>query len=314
SHGRPYCHHLSTDSRNPGTPGLFEPAARLGTRTDVCTQIASAVRASTKSARARTTGDVFSYYAKASLHQAKALQFGGRLGHLIAGVLSLHPFEQFWYALLHRNPRLEAEQRAGASNVGHAVADVAFAVLACDLRLDSFAQTLGQHPHHFFDRSRVARADVGGLVICAVGFERQQVGLNNVADVDEIARLFAVLEDHRLLVVQQPRREDGADAGVRIRQRLARPVNVEITQRDCRYAISPPDDQAELLLILLRDGVDRRRNQRLLFGGSDRRQNRAGSGAERFPLPFDQLARRTNRRVNGLAVGVAISPFAVNGH
>src|SRR5262249_39972795 len=145
----------------------------------------------------------------------------------------------------------------------------------------------------------------------AVGFERQQVCLNDVADVDEIARLFAVFEDHWLLVVQQPRREDGANAGVRIRQGLARPVNVEVTQRDRRYAVSPADDQAELLLILLRDGVDRRRNQRLLLGGSDRRQNRAGSRAERFPLSFDQLVRRSNRRVNGLAVDVAISPLAI---
>src|SRR5262245_24205951 len=168
-------------------------------------------------------------YAQASLHQAKALQFGGRLGHLVAGLLSLHPFEQFGYSLLQRDLRLIAEQRAGASDVRYAVTDVALAVFACDLRIDFLAQPLGQHPHHLFDRSRLARADVDRLVICAVGFERQQVCLNDVADVNEIARLFAVFEDHRLLVVQQPRREDGADARVRIRQRLARPVDVEVT-------------------------------------------------------------------------------------
>ena len=46
--------------------------------------------------------------------------------------------------MLHRNLRLESEYRAGASDVGDAVSDVAFAVFAHDLRINLLAQTLGQ--------------------------------------------------------------------------------------------------------------------------------------------------------------------------
>src|SRR5262245_26379553 len=194
------------------------------------------------------------------------------------------------------------------------MADVAFTVFSCDLRLDLHAQPFGQHPHHLPDRRPLAHADVDRLVIGAIGFERQQVGLNDVADVNEIARLPAIFIDYRLLVVQQARREYGADACIRIRERLARSVNVEITQRDHRYAVSPPDYQAELLLVLLGDGVDRSWKQRLLFAGPDRRQGRSGLRAYQFPSAFRQLTRRANRRVYDLAVGIAIRPFTVYRH
>jgi len=102
-------------------------------------------------------------------HQLPRLQFRGRLGDAVVGLLLAHPTEEFGDALLERDARLVAEQRACARDVGDAVADVALAVLADELGFQLAPQPLGQKTRHLADRSGAARADVDRLVVCAVG-------------------------------------------------------------------------------------------------------------------------------------------------
>ena len=68
---------------------------------------------------------------------------------------------------------------------------------------------------------------------------------------DEVARLLPVLEDHAAAAVEQPRREDRGHAGVRIRERLSRAVDVEEAERHRRDAVRRADDEAELLVVAL---------------------------------------------------------------
>ena len=75
----------------------------------------------------------------------------------------------------------------------------------------------------------------------------------------------------RRVAVEQARGEDRGDAGVRVRQRLARAVDVEEAQRDRRDAVGRAGDEAQLLVVALGDRVDRGRDQRLGLAGADRR-------------------------------------------
>jgi hypothetical protein len=52
-------------------------------------------------------------------------------------------------------------------------------------------------------------------------------GARHVAHMDEVAPLLAILEDHRLLAVEETSGENRKYAGIGIGQRLARPIDVE---------------------------------------------------------------------------------------
>ena len=75
-------------------------------------------------------------------------------------------------------------------------------------------------------------------------------------------------------VVQEPRREDREHAGVRIRERLPRPVRVEQPQRDRRHTVRRPGDEARALLVVLRQRIDRGQPRPLPF----RRRHRLEPG------------------------------------
>ena len=117
-----------------------------------------------------------------------------------------------------------------------------------------------------------SRPEVDRRAHGAVRLEREHDPLDDVAHVGEVARLAAVLEDHRRPPVQEPRREDRGDARVRVRQRLPRPVDVEQAQRDGRDPVGRARDERELLLVALRDRVDRGRDQRLRLARGPRRR------------------------------------------
>ena len=59
-----------------------------------------------------------------------------------------------------------------------------------------------------------------------------------------------------------------ATPGVRVGQRLARPVDVEEPQRDRRDAVGAADDEEHLLVVALADRVDRGRGERLRLRSS----------------------------------------------
>ena len=67
--------------------------------------------------------------------------------------------------------------------------------------------------------------------------EGEQEGAGDVADVDEVAPLLAVLEDHRRLAVGDPRGEDREHAGVGVRERLAGAVDVPEPERRALHAV-----------------------------------------------------------------------------
>ena len=73
----------------------------------------------------------------------------------------------------------------------------------------------------------------------SVGRQRERERAGDVADVDEVAGLLAVLEDQRRAAVEQARGEDRGHAGVRVGERLAGAVDVEEAQRDRRAARRP---------------------------------------------------------------------------
>src|SRR6185503_3366356 len=101
-------------------------------------------------------------------------------------------------------------------DIGNTMADVAFAKLTHDLRWQIFPQPLSQQTRDLTYRSRPPGADVERLIVGARLLERQEIGLNDIADVNEVPCLFAVFKDHWGLILKEPRRKDGTDTGVRI--------------------------------------------------------------------------------------------------
>src|SRR5689334_20590496 len=89
-------------------------------------------------------------------------------------------------------------------------------------------------------------------------FDRQPACPRDIVDTHKIPYLIAVLEDYWRLIVQQPRGKNGEYAGIWIRQRLMRAINVKKPQRNRRNVIRSPCNQAELLLVEFREGVYRR--------------------------------------------------------
>ena len=71
--------------------------------------------------------------------------------------------------------------------------------------------------------ARAPGAEVDRVPGRLFGLEREPDRAHDVADVDEVARLAPVLEDHRRAAVEQPRGEDRRDARVGVRQRLPGP-------------------------------------------------------------------------------------------
>jgi hypothetical protein len=103
-----------------------------------------------------------------------------------------------------------------ARDVGDAVADVALAEARDDLGRDGDAERACDRLRERGDGRGAAGADVERRVGDVLALEGQAEGLDDVGDVDEVAALPAVLEDERALGVEEARREDRPDAGVRV--------------------------------------------------------------------------------------------------
>ena len=94
------------------------------------------------------------------------------------------------------------------------------------------------------------------MVVRAIRLEGQKICLDDIADVHKVARLVAVFKDQRPLIVEQARGKNGADARVRVRKSLPRPVDIEKAQRHRGYSVSVAEHQAELFLVLFGDRID----------------------------------------------------------
>ncbi len=107
---------------------------------------------------------------------------------------------------------------------------------------------------------------VAALVDAAVvaGGEEQRV--DDVADVDVVARLQAVAEDRRCGAVAEQAHEDGDHARLAVGH-LPRPVHVAEAERDVRAPVQPVPGGEVLLAADLRGPVRRERTQRRGLGG-----------------------------------------------
>ena len=108
------------------------------------------------------------------------------------------------------------------------------------------------------DRRVLAGADVVRAAGLPDGREQR---VDDVVDVDEVAALGAVAEDHRLLAAREPLEEDRDDAALEPRV-LPRPVDVREAQRHVRGAVDAVPAGEVLLAALLRDAVGRERQER----------------------------------------------------
>src|SRR6185437_10513494 len=105
--------------------------------------------------------------------------------------------DEFVERILQAMDRLEAEEFARLADIGEAVADVAGTRLAEDLRFERWhTHRLSEKAGHVLDRIGVAAADIDDVVGSARLLQRQAERSSDVADVDEVAALLAILEDH----------------------------------------------------------------------------------------------------------------------
>src|ERR687895_2852251 len=79
-----------------------------------------------------------------------------------------------------------------------------------------------------------------------LGLGRLEIGVDDVADVDVVARLPPVAEDGGPLAVEELAAEDGDDAGL-AEGVLAGAVDVAVAERDGGEAVEPGEELAVLL-------------------------------------------------------------------
>ena len=131
-------------------------------------------------------------------------------------------------------------------------------------------------------------------------------------DADEVTHLATVFEDDGSVAIHQARSEDRSHARIWVRERLARAVDIEITERDHRYSIGAPEQQGHPFLIFFRKRVNRGALQRLAFIRRNRSQAAAAVRAQRVPLFVLQLVSGT-RAGRYLSTWIApVLPFPIN--
>ena len=124
-----------------------------------------------------------------------------------------------------------------------------------------------------------------------------------------------VFVDQRRLAREHAAREDRRDAGVRVRERLARAVDVEEAQRHGRQVVGVAEGQRHLLVVALVDGVDRRRIERLVLVGRARPQDaRRSAGSASPSRPLASCCDRPQAGRDAAARGAGVGAFAVDRH
>ena len=129
----------------------------------------------------------------------------------------------------------------------------------------------------------------------------------------EIAPLLAILEDQRLLAVQQARGEDRQDAGIGIGERLPRPIDVEQPQAHALHAIGRGHDVGRALLDIFVERVDRGEVRPLPFRRRDGGE-RTTATVDRFPVLLPVAQRLALGILDQRAVGIAIKALAIDAH
>ena len=194
------------------------------------------------------------------------------------------------------------------------MADIADPRLADDLGRDAvLAHRPRQLGRDLGDGAILARADVERAARRLRQHQRIGEGARHIRDVHEIAALPAILEDHRLLAVEQARGEDRKHARIGIGERLARPVDVEQAQAHAFHPIGRRHDVRRALLHIFVERVDRGEIRPLPLGRGDRGQ-RTALRIDRLPVgqPVAQALALGIFHVR--AVRVMVEAFAIDAH
>ena len=152
--------------------------------------------------------------------------------------MACDPFGELRESFIEVFSGAEAEDIGRFAAVAEAVADVADPRLPGDLRLDVIAaKRASDRARDVFHTAVDAGAYVEHLRVRARMHERIGKRARDIADVNEVAPLLAVLEDQRPLPVRQSRREDREYAGVRIGKRLPGAIDVKQAQARAFHAV-----------------------------------------------------------------------------
>src|SRR5262249_15261996 len=103
---------------------------------------------------------------------------------------------------------------------------------AVELGRNMNLQNVGKLFRDFANGCALCAPDIYRQPVELVGFSSEQIRRRYVFDEGEIAGLVAVFVQNWRQIVQQPRTKNCNHAGVRIEDRLARPVRTGVTQRD----------------------------------------------------------------------------------
>src|SRR6266850_547682 len=155
----------------------------------------------------------------------------------ISTEISSIPLQRCVQALFYAVGRRVAEVASGFGDVGDGVADVAGAEVlvlrSAGLEVRIMRQEAGaEYFEEGIQARAVAKADVVNLVdgVFADGGGGEEVGLNHVFDVAEIAAGFAVAVDVDGLFFDHGRDPGGNYSGIRAVRILARAEDVEVAQ------------------------------------------------------------------------------------
>src|SRR3954471_21080313 len=138
------------------------------------------------------------------------------------GALAFEVFEGAGHALFEGRERLPAEVDRSAAGIEGAALDLAGARWGV-LRGLLEPRELGHHVEELLHARLDTRADVQHESAALV--DRTHERVDDIVDIDVVARLRAVTEDQRTLAVEQPAREDRDHARLAVRI-LARAVHV----------------------------------------------------------------------------------------
>jgi len=148
----------------------------------------------------------------------------------------------------------------------------------------------------------------------ASGGQRQDVRAGDVAHVDEVAQLPAVLEHAWGAPGRERAREDRRDAGVRRVPRHPGSVDVVVAQRRHGHPGLAAERRREMLLVKLRRGVDVARVAGRILGDAARLKRRAALRAGRFEATRGEVYLAPRRRHDEAVLGTRVASLAVDDH
>src|SRR5215472_3159381 len=118
------------------------------------------------------------------------------------------------------------------------MAYVAHPVLAGERGGDVDAEHTAERQGDLTNRDRSAGGNVQSTSVGLGAVQSQQIGGDYVVNAHEVTHLLAIFKDKRRLLIEQPRSKDRGHAGVRVRERLARTIDVEVAKSNHRQAVS----------------------------------------------------------------------------